>query len=139
MDDGIERRALLLHLGDVLESMSCVAKCSTRFNTLKEAIAEEDSLADFWFLSLLGAETTADDYAKNAASAFFLWPKLLLDATLNRALLANLVQTDMFPGNQVGWDAYVSAVRKEVSWFGEGVGPVAEVDRQMVPWPPTPD
>ena len=139
MDDGIERRALLLHLGDVLESMSCVAKCGTRFNTLNEAVAEEDSLADFWFLSLLGAETTADGYAKNAASAFFLWPKLLLDATLNRALLANLVQTDLFAGNQAGWDAYVSGVKKEVSWFGEGVGPVAEVDRQMVPWPPTPD
>jgi hypothetical protein len=32
MDDGIERRALLLHLGNVLEACGCVMKCALRFN-----------------------------------------------------------------------------------------------------------
>jgi hypothetical protein len=34
MNDGIERRALLLHLGDVLEASACVMKCANRFNTV---------------------------------------------------------------------------------------------------------
>lgn len=101
MENGMERRALLLHLGDVLESIACVSRVKARYGTLSEAIAEEDSLADFTILRGLG-ELAPDEYVKLAARAYFLWPKLLLDEELNRALLANLVQNDLFAGNQAG-------------------------------------
>jgi hypothetical protein len=43
MDEPIERRALLLHLGDVLEATACVMKCANRFNTVGEAVVQADS------------------------------------------------------------------------------------------------
>lgn len=52
MDDGIERRALLLHLGDVLETCACLMKCAPRFNTVGEAVAQEESLMSFSILRI---------------------------------------------------------------------------------------
>lgn len=43
MDEGLERRALLLHFGDVLEAIACVMKCADRFDTVVEAVGQEDS------------------------------------------------------------------------------------------------
>jgi hypothetical protein len=123
MDDGIERRALLLHLGDVLEACACVMKCAPRFNTVGEAVAQEESLMSFAILRMVDPEMTPYEFAKRAASAFFLWPKALLEEGLNHPLLANLVQHDLFIGHQSGWDSYVSELRQHVSWFGEGLEP----------------
>lgn len=136
MDDGFERRALLLHLGTVLESIACVAKCGERFPKIAEAAKEKEELADFSFLQDL-SDLSPGEYVQRAAGAYFLWPKLLLEDELNRAALANLVQNDLFAGNQVGWDKFVADLRKEVPWFGEGLGPVKQVIPSTSPiWPP---
>jgi hypothetical protein len=141
MDDGIERRALLLHLGDVLEASACVMKCALRFNTVGEAAAQEESLMSFAILRMVDPEMTPYEFAKRAASAFFLWPKALLEEELNRPLLANLVQHDLFIGHQSGWDSYASELRQQVSWFGEGLDTVPEPDLEAgaTTWPPVTD
>jgi hypothetical protein len=128
MDEAIERRALLLHLGDVLEATACVMKCADSFNTVGEAVAQEDSLMSFSILLMVDAEMTPIDFARRVASAFFLWPKALLDEHINHTLLANLVQHDVFSGHQSGWDRYVSERRQEVPWFGECLDAVPEPD-----------
>jgi hypothetical protein len=128
MDQGIDRRALLLHLGDVLEASACVMKCAHRFNTVGEAVGQEESLMSFWILRMVDAEMTPLEFAKRVASAFFLWPKALLDERINRPLLANLIQHDLFSGHQSGWDGYVAELRKQVSWFGERLDAVPEPD-----------
>ena len=139
MDDGIERRALLLHLGDVLEASACVMKCANRFNTVGEAVGQEESLMSFTILRMVDAEITPYKFAKRVASAFFLWPKLLLDEAINRPLLANLVQHDLFHGNQSGWESYVSELRNQVPWFADGLDQVPEgpSGESVAVWPPT--
>ncbi len=139
MDDGIERRALLLHLGDVLEASACVMKCANRFNTVGEAVGQEESLMSFSILRIVDAEITPYEFAKRAASAFFLWPKLLLDESINRPLLANLVRHDLFDGNQSGWESYVSELRNQVPWFADGLDQVPEgpSEQSVAVWPPT--
>ncbi len=141
MDNGIERRTLLLHLGDALETCACLMKCAPHFNTVGEAVAQEDSLMSFSILRMVDAEMTPYEFVKRAASAFFLWPKALLEEDLNRPLLANLVQHDLFIGHQSGWDSYVSELRQEVSWFGDGFDTVPEPDLEAsaATWPPAAD
>jgi hypothetical protein len=82
---------------------------------------------------------TPTNFAAHAASAYFLWTKELLEATLNRKLLAYTVQHDLFAGNQAGWDEYVKMMRSEVPWFGEELGPVSEAEVEpgrTAIWPP---
>jgi hypothetical protein len=86
------------------------------------------TLASFAFLRQVDAKMTTHDFAKRAASAFFLWPKELLDEELNRRVLAHVVQHDLFAGHQSGWDDYVGDLRAGVPWFGEDLGPVPEPD-----------
>jgi hypothetical protein len=86
-------------------------------------VAQEESLMSFLILRMVDPEMTPYEFAKRAASAFFLWPKALLEEGLNHPLLANLVQHDLFIGHQSGWDSYVSELRQHVSWFGEGLEP----------------
>ena len=138
MDDGIERRALLLHLGDVLEAAACVMKCANRFNTVGEAVGQEESLMSFSILRVVDAELTPYEFAKRAASAFFLWPKALLEEPINRLLLANLVQHDLFSGNQGGWESYVAELQQQVPWFGDGLERVPEpqLEARAAVWPP---
>lgn len=128
INDGMQRRALLLHVGDILEAISCVMKCGHRHNTLGEAYAQEDTLASFTFLRQIDAEMTPHDFVKRAASAFFLWPKELLDEKLNHNVLAHVVQHDLFISNQSGWDGYIDDLRASVPWFGQGLGSVPEPD-----------
>jgi hypothetical protein len=40
------------------------------------------------------------------------------------------VQHDLFAGNQAGWDAYAEVMRGEMPWFGEGLGPVADMEAE---------
>ena len=143
MKDAYERRALLLHLGDVLEAISCLSRSGSQYATLGEALAAEDSLVSFTWLGFIDANTAPRQVAEQAAAAFFLWPKSLLDETLNRPLLASTVQHDLFAGNPGGWEAYVAERKKDVSWFAEGVqGPAAEEPDASItsglsrwPWP----
>lgn len=119
--DRWQRRALLVHLGDVLESISCVTKCGEHYHTVGEAAAQEESLATFPLLRQVDSEMTPAEFVKAATSAFFLWPTQLLEPELNRKVIGHLVQHDLFSGNRAGWNAYVEELRHAVPWFGAGL------------------
>ncbi len=140
MKDAYERRALLLHLGDVLEALSCLSRSDRRHATLGDAIAREDSLASFTWLGYLDAALTPQQVNERATAAFFLWPKTLLDEDLNRSLLASTVQHDLFAGNARGWGRYVKERRTDVAWFAEGLQAPSDEARpesrfSRWPWP----
>ncbi|WP_429577744.1 hypothetical protein [Paraburkholderia youngii] len=61
------------------------------------------------------------DFSARVASAFFLWPRELLDTELNRRTLALTVQHELFDCNPDGWNRYVSHTRMKVKWFGKGL------------------
>jgi hypothetical protein len=61
---------------------------------------------------------TVDEFGARVASAFFLWPKELLDTELNRSMLASTVQHDLFGDNPDGRKAYVVHMQPKISWFG---------------------
>jgi hypothetical protein len=118
VDDRFDRRELLLHLGDVLEAISCLAKAAQPAAPVAELANSEDALQEFVFLKALAPTITAAQFAERAASAFFLWPKELLEEPLNHRALAAMVQHDLFEGNPDGWNAYVAELQKKVTWFG---------------------
>jgi hypothetical protein len=105
-----------------------VMKCANRFNTVGEAVGQEESLMSFSIVRMVDAEMTPYEFVRRAASAFFLWPKALLEDEINDSLLANLIQHDLFSGHQSGWDSYVAERRRAVPWFGEGLDLVPEPD-----------
>jgi hypothetical protein len=127
VEDRYDRRELLLHLGDVLEAMSCVSRLERPDASVVELARVESSLRDFPFLATLAPETTASRFVSMAASGFFLWPKELLSLELNRGVLAATVQNDLFSGNPSGWAAYVALIQQKVSWFGVELAPKADV------------
>ena len=118
VDDRFDRRELLLHLGDVLEAISCLTKAGRPAARVADLADSEDTLQEFVFLKALAPTVTAAQFAERAASAFFLWPKELLEEQLNRRALASTVQHDLFEGNPNGWKAYVTLLQKKVKWFG---------------------
>ncbi len=118
MDDRFDRRELLLHLGNILEALSCVTKTGWPDAPVAQLAKEEASLQEFEFLQVLAPKMTVAEFAERATSAFFLWPKELLEAELNRNALASTVQHDLFAGNPAGWQAYIGHLQKKVAWFG---------------------
>lgn len=124
--DPYERRALLLHLGDVLETVFCLSQCADEYANIGEAVKGRDALAGFTLLGFTDAKMTPRDFIRRASGAFFVWPKALLDETLNRPMLANTVRHDLFADNAKGWDAYVAERRKDVPWFGEDLPEAAK-------------
>ncbi|PRX33388.1 hypothetical protein B0G75_103616 [Paraburkholderia sp. BL18I3N2] len=84
MDDRFDRRELLLHLGDMLEALSCSARTGAPDTLVVQFAKEQDLFRDFEFLRVLAPTMTVDDFSAHVASAFFLWPRELLDAELNR-------------------------------------------------------
>lgn len=122
MTDAYERRSLLLHLGDVLESLYCLSRIDKNIDTLSDALRIEDSLSDFSWFECVDATISPQSLLSRATGAFFLWPKLLLDESLNKELLASTVQHDLFAGNSEGWARYVTDRREAIPWFGEGIG-----------------
>jgi hypothetical protein len=128
MDDRFDRRELLLHLGNILEALSCVMKTGWPDAPVAQLAKEEASLQEFEFLQVLAPKMTVAEFAERATSAFFLWPRALLEAELNRSALASTVQHDLFAGNPAGWQAYMSHVQKKVAWFGSGLPAMHEDD-----------
>ena len=114
-----QRRALLLHLGDVLETVFCLSQCADDHASIGDAVKGNDALAGFTLLGFVDSAMTPRDFIRRASGAFFVWPKALLDETLNRPLLASTVKHDLFADNAKGWEAYVEERRKDVAWFGE--------------------
>lgn len=114
-----ERRALLLHLGDVLETVFCLSQCADEYASIGDAVRGNDALAGFTLLGFVDARMSPREFIRRASGAFFVWPKALLDESLNRPMLANTVKHDLFEDNPTGWRAYVEERRAEVPWFGE--------------------
>jgi hypothetical protein len=121
MDDRFDRRELLVHLGDMLEALSCLVKTGRPDAPVGQLATEQDSLQDFEFLRALSPKMTVAEFSARVASAFFLWPKELLDMELNPNALASTVQHDLFDGNPDGWKVYVAYMQKKVKWFGSGL------------------
>ncbi|SDH26242.1 hypothetical protein SAMN04487926_103126 [Paraburkholderia steynii] len=121
MDDRFDRRELLLHLGDVLEALSCLAKTGRPDAPVAQLAAQQGSLQDFEFLRMVAPRMTVAEFGARVASAFFLWPKELLETELNRNTLASTVRHDLFNGNRDGWEAYVAHMQRKVGWFGTGL------------------
>ncbi|HTR07706.1 MAG TPA: hypothetical protein VMJ11_13885 [Paraburkholderia sp.] len=121
MDDRFDRRELLLHLGDMLEALSCLANTGRPYAQVARLAKEQDSLQNFSFLRTVAPRMTVADFGARLASAFFLWPMELLEAELNRNALASTVQHDLFDGNPDGWKAYVAYMQQKVEWFGTGL------------------
>ncbi|SAL60100.1 hypothetical protein AWB71_03347 [Caballeronia peredens] len=124
--DPYERRALLLHLGDVLETVFCLSQCADEYTSIGDAVKGNDALAGFTLLGFVDAGMAPREFIRRASGAFFVWPKALLDETLNRPMLANTVKHDLFADNARGWDAYVEERRREVPWFGADLPEVAQ-------------
>jgi hypothetical protein len=121
MKDAFERRALLLHLADVLEAVNWLHHHDVNDKTVRELAATNEALTRFPLPGNVSAHMTAMEFVRGAASAFVEWPRELLEPELNRKRLASTVQRDLFDGNAQGWRAYVAALRAEVPWFGVGV------------------
>jgi hypothetical protein len=136
MQDPYERRALLLHLGDVLEAVFCLSKCAAGYASIAEALRREESLAGLRILALVDPKMRPDDFIQRASGAFFVWPKALLEESLNRPMLAHTVQHDLFAGNVKGWEAYVSERKKDVPWFGDDLPKMTEASSVAVPEAP---
>ncbi|MFM0339519.1 hypothetical protein [Paraburkholderia fungorum] len=118
MDDRFDRRELLLHLGDMLGALNCLAKTSEPGASVAQLMQKNASMQGFEFLHALAPKMTVNEFAARVAGAFSLWPSELLETKLNRDALASTVQQNLFDGNPDGWNAYISHVQKKVTWFG---------------------
>jgi hypothetical protein len=120
MKDGLERRALLLHLGEVMEAVASVLKRGGQHATVAQLAAADASFAGLPLIDQV-ARMSPLEFAQRASAAFCTWPSELLEAELNRAELASTVQRNLFAGNPDGWRAYVATLQPEVPWFGDDV------------------
>lgn len=125
--DAYERRALLLHLGDVLEAVNRLMIYSSgkqgkqgkeSKQTVREALAAHDSPGALPLLMHVSPSMTAWDFVEHATAAFLSWPRELLELELDREQLARTVQQALFAGNEQGWRDYVATLREAVAWFG---------------------
>ncbi|MEX3935820.1 hypothetical protein AB4Y32_29185 [Paraburkholderia phymatum] len=121
MDDRFDRRELLLHLGDMLEASTCLARTGRPDAPVTRLARSQESLQEFEFLRALDPRMTVAEIGARVASAFFLWPKELLETELNRNALASTIQHDLFDGNSGGWKVHVAHMQTKVGWFGTGL------------------
>ena len=121
MNDAFERRALLLHLGAALQTLSHMLEHERGDETIGELIATQQLLADVPFVEYVFERMTVREFGANMLHAFCLWPQLLLDDPLDRDALALPVRRYLFDGNPRGWEAYLRTLRQEVPWFGKGL------------------
>lgn len=121
MNDASERRALLLHLGAALQTLSHILEHERNEETVGELIATQQLLSDVPLVEYVFEPMTVRELNANLLHAFCLWPQLLLAERLDREALAMPVRQHLFANNPRGWDSYVRALRQEVPWFGQGV------------------
>jgi hypothetical protein len=121
MDENHERRALLLHLGGVLQTASLLMEHEGADQTLGELIELQPLLADVPLLEYAYERMTVPEFAAATLRAFCLWPQLLLETPLDHAALATPVREHLFAGNPQGWAAYAASLQTEVPWFGKPV------------------
>ncbi|EIF30855.1 hypothetical protein BCh11DRAFT_06364 [Burkholderia sp. Ch1-1] len=132
MKDAYERRALLLHLGDVLEAVNRLMICSgdkQGKQTVHEAVAAHDSLKGVPLLMHVSPSMATRDFVEHATAAFLSWPRELLELELDREQLARTVQQALFADNAQGWQDYVVRLREAVAWFGADLKPIETSQR----------
>lgn len=117
MEDALERRALLLHLGRVMQLIVRLDETAPAAATIGQLIAQNPLLEDEPLLEQLRPDLSVDEFRTQALHAFCLWPQWLLEAPLDRAALAASVRDHLFSDNPRGWQGYVSALRGDVAWF----------------------
>ncbi|WP_232256320.1 hypothetical protein [Caballeronia glathei] len=117
VDDRFDRRALLLHLGDVLEAASRVTGFGRPNASIAQLARDEATLQQFAFLQSFTPTMTAAEFAGQVASAFCSWPAALLEERLDQRALAVAVQRHLFEDNARGWNTYAAELRKQVKWF----------------------
>ncbi|MGN6086439.1 hypothetical protein [Trinickia sp.] len=119
MDENDQRRALLLHLGDVLQTTSLLLEYERPDQTLGELREAQPLLADVPLLEHAYERMTVREFSAAALQAFCLWPQLLLEMPLDRAALAAPVREHLFADNPRGWAAYAASLQIQVGWFGK--------------------
>ncbi|WP_087670111.1 hypothetical protein [Caballeronia humi] len=142
MDDRFDRRELLLHLGDMLEAMNCLANTQCPNASVAQLTKDEKSLQRFAFLRGVAPTMSAAEFAQRATRAYSLWPKELLEQELNHDALATSVQHALFEGDPGGWEAFAMQIQEKVKWFGTGLpeikADVTPEDIQAAPETETP-
>ncbi|MBN3792462.1 hypothetical protein [Burkholderia sp. Ac-20353] len=123
MNEALERRALLLHLGGVMRTLSCLLESERDDATIGALIATRPMLADQPLLEHVFDHMTVREFASAVLHAFCLWPQQLLDAQLDRDALAAPVCAKLFAGNPRGWARYTASLTHDVPWFGAGIQP----------------
>jgi hypothetical protein len=121
MKDAFERRALLLHLGDVLNVMDVVLKSGGHDRSVRQLAQANATLAANPLLTQIADDIKPHEFVQRASAAFAGWPAGLLEEELHHERLAATVRDNLFVGNAAGWQGYVAALKPEVSWFGEGL------------------
>ena len=124
MNDAFERRALLLHLADVLEAVNWLVNHDLDREAVGQLAVTNETLNRLPLLQQVSAHMTSTQFVRAASSAFVEWPRELLEPTLDRKRLASAVRRHLFEDNADGWRAYIAGLRAEVPWFGVGL-PVA--------------
>jgi len=132
MKDAFERRALLLHLGDVLNAMDAVLKRAGNGRSVQQLVQTEATLAAVPLLAQIADRIEPHEFVQRASAAFARWPSALLEEELNHEQIAATVYGNLFIGNAAGWHAYVAVLKPEVPWFGDGVSPKSFTDMPTV-------
>jgi hypothetical protein len=124
-NDQYERRALLLHLGEVFATIHAVAKCRDQYASLADAIAADDALSGFALLHQVAGNMPPAAFVIKASGAFLAWPHALLAEQLDQQALTHPVEQNLFEDNSAGWAAYSVALQNDVPWFGQSAVPAA--------------
>ena len=99
MNDAYERRALLLHLGSTLQTLSRILELERSDETIGELITKHPILADVPLLEYVLEHLAVCNFTAAALHAFCLWPQQLLDDPLDRSALATSVLDHLFASN----------------------------------------
>ncbi|CAB3638628.1 hypothetical protein LMG22037_00083 [Paraburkholderia phenoliruptrix] len=118
MEDALERRALLLHLGRVLQLIARLNEAAVSATNVEEVIGQNPILEEELLLAHLLPDLPLDEFRARALHAFCLWPQWLLEDPLDRGALSASVHDHLFKDNPQGWRAYVAGLRRDVAWFG---------------------
>ncbi len=116
MEEAYARRALLLHLGSVLQILSRLEGAPDN-QSIEALLAANGMLADVPLVEYVVQDMTVREFSARALRAFCLWPHLLREDPLDCAALALPVRKHLFAGNDAGWKAYAATLREVAPGF----------------------
>ncbi|MGF6303362.1 hypothetical protein OKW42_006715 [Paraburkholderia sp. WC7.3d] len=96
----------------MLEALSCLAETGRPDALVGQLATQQEPLQDFELLRAPTPKMTVAEFGARVVSAFFLWPKELLETEFNRNALASTIQHDLFDVNPDGWKAYICCVTR---------------------------